>query len=312
MSRISTETLTFGILALLFGLGGAYLARLYLQPDEVEEAPAPPMRREVPIASIDLQPGKRLTMGDIAIRGMTAAEMADMNIDPERTMTNAQQIIGRILKEPVRRGQPFATDALYPQGMRPSLSEKLRPGFRAYTIEIEPNAAVNGFAGPGTIVDVLFRTSSSFDRQGLDFPDLTRTLLEGVEILALGPSITPNEDVEGPIETVTLAVTPEQATRLKIVEGRGTLSLAMRDPNETGTVTGTREQAEATLADVLGIEAGPPPYWVTEIYQRNRMDRRVFPIEQVEDVEQSFDSGLPERFSAPVAPPGRSRSGPRP
>lgn len=300
--------MTFGILALLFGLGGAYLARIYLQDDEIVTTPAPPVTTSVPLASLDLPADKTLVLGDIVLQPMTDSQMQDENIDRQRAMINPQQIVGRILRAPVRRGQPFYTDSLYPAGTRPGIASKLNPGFRAVTIPLDADSAVSGFAGPGSIVDVLFRTSSPYDRAGFELPDQTRTLLQGVEILALGPYTTPGEEITQDIDTVTLAVTPEQARTLAIVEGRGRISLSLRDPDENAVaIAGSREQGAGSLLELLDIRPPERQWWFTEIYTRGQGTVRQFPIEEAEEPEETFDGG-PQPFSAPVVPPGRFRT----
>ena len=302
--------MTFGILALLFGLGGAYLARIYLQEDEVVTTPPPPITQSVPLASLDLPANKTLVLGDMVLRSMTNSQMDDQNIDRERAMINPQQIVGRILRTPVRRGQPFYTDQLYPAGTRPGIASKLKPGYRAVSIPLDEDSAVSGFAGPGSIVDVLFRTSSVFDREGFELPDQTRTLLQGIEILALGPYTSPGEQVTGPIESVTLAVTPEQARTLAIIQGRGRIFLSLRDPDENViAVAGSREQGAGTLLEILDIQPPSRQWWTTEIYTRGQGSVRQFPIDQAMDTaEESFNSSGPQPFSAPVVPPGRVRT----
>lgn len=313
MSRISTETMTFGILALLFGLGGAYLARLYLRPEPEIEAAPPPQRENVPLAAMDLPAGKLLRMGDIVLKSMTIKEMNDQNFQTDRTMLQAQQIIGRRLSRPVRMLQPFLTDALLPDGTQLPLTTKLKPGLRAVNVPINGLAAVGGFAGPGSMVDVLFRTRSVFDQGGGGrgaFPDKTMVLLENVEVLALGPYTTPGEIMDtdaANIDTVTLAVNAEQAAKLAIVEGRGDISLTLRDPTETNLPGGAgRQPMISTFAELLGYKPPVGP-WNTVIYTRGQGQLQQFPRDDImPPAEESFGGGSDETIDAPLVPPGRS------
>lgn len=304
--------MTFGILALLFGLGGAYLARLYLRPEPEVEAAPPPQTVDVPLAAMDLPTDKLLRMGDIVIKPMTAEEMVNQNIPADRTLLQAQQIIGRRLSKPVRMLQPFLTDSLMPEGTRPPLTQNLKPGLRAVTVPLSGLDAVGGFAGPGSMVDVFFRTKSVFDdRPGrVTFPDKTMVLLENVEVLALGPYTTPGEMIEtdaADINTVTLAVTPDQAAKLAIIEGRGDLSLSLRDPSEVSQPGGAgRQPTVSTFMDLLGYEQPIGP-WRTEIYTRGSGEVRQFPRDDIAPPEEeSFSSEFDEPIGAPIVPPGRT------
>ena len=85
------------------------------------------------------------------------------------------------------------------------------------------------------------------------------TLVEGVEVLALDSISTLGVVPTGEIKSVTLAVSPEDATVLKTVEGRGALSLSLRAPGEA--VAEYRPE-RVTLEKLLGVRPPPVPYIV--------------------------------------------------
>jgi Flp pilus assembly protein CpaB len=144
-------------------------------------------------------------------------------------MRNAGQILGRTLKMGLRKGEAFFPEFLYAEGYGPGISDRLQAGYRAVTVPIQNVGAVQGFARPGTWVDVIFRSEEAQKR-----PEMTLTLLERVEVLAIEASLLPNRQVNlDSSGTVTLAVTPHQAKMLKVVEGRGELSLALRHADDT-------------------------------------------------------------------------------
>ena len=295
MSRITPETVVVGIFAILVGLAGAYTARYYLDQEEVVVAP-PPEKIDLPLASTELPAGKRLALGDIAIVPMTQQEMAERGLSTKGAMLNPDQIIGRILKQPLAPGEPFLATSLYPEGTGPSLSERLKPGLRAVTIEVEGSGLVNGFAGPGSVVDVLFRaTSEATSSRGHAIPEATYTLVEGVEVLALGSITTPGTVGVENVSSVTLAVTPEQAAALKVVEGRGELSLALRATNETAERYPTQR---VTIEQLLGLRQSPRPF-VTEVYRGGSRQTITFAQQQV--VEEEFGGIDSLLFSGPVS-----------
>lgn len=299
MSRISPGTMTLGIFALLFSLAGAYAFRMYMQ----EETPTPPQVEEptlFPLAATDLKAGKTLSLGDIALVPLRREDFQRRNIPATTAMADARQIVGRVLKVDVKQGEPFLTTSLYPEGEGPPLPVK--PGFRAMTIPITNVEAVAGYAGPGTYVDVLFRTRPRAGGQGtLPIPEATVPLIEGAEVLALGTSQSPGAGQRN-ANTVTLAVTPDQAKILQTVVGRGDLSLALRSPGESLLAGQYRRQA-LTLEDLLGIEPPPPPFF-TEIYRRTSRQVLGFVRDQVVSDSQS---GLPS--VAPALPPAGEPAG---
>ena len=284
MSRISAGTMTLGIVAVLFGLVGAYTVREYLQPEPAPGAPQPPAEQlvQVPLASIDLPAGKELVLGDVALVSMTAAEMQQRELPLDKTMLNPQQIIGRVLKGPVAASSPFLVTSLYPEGMGPSLADRLKPGLRAVTVPIAQSGALDGFAGPSSFVDVLLRTHARQDEGAVTIPEATFPLIEGVEVLAIGSNSTPGTRGVQAATTVTLAVTPEQAGILKTVEGRGTLSLALRSPMELTAATYRSEKI--TLEGLLGVEPEPKPY-TSEIYRGTSRQTITFERDRVRNEE---------------------------
>jgi pilus assembly protein CpaB len=105
---------------------------------------------------------------------------------------------------------------------------------RAYTIQASGEAAnVAGFVRPGNRVDVLLnlRGGSPADTGG----GSTTTLLQAVEILAVDQVL---DDVAGEkmdardLRSVTLLVTPDQATLLDLGQNMGNLTLSLRNPED--------------------------------------------------------------------------------
>ena len=175
-------------------------------------------------------------------------------------MLSSDQIIGRRLKRPLSAGQAFLTTDLYLEGSGPQMDELLKPGFRAISIEVE--AVRGGAVSPGQTVDVLFRSEpqKAGDRQTA-IPEKTVVLLEGVEVLSVfRPEVSPLQAAVGYVSKnplITLAVTPEQATRLQAVDGRGEISLAVRPPQEFVAMAG--RSGGITLEEILGVTSPPPP-----------------------------------------------------
>lgn len=275
MSNISPGTILLGIVAILFGLLGAYIVRQKLdrpEPSAVVVESVEESRVSVPMASTELRAGRKIALSDIGIYRLTKEQMVERGIT-RSFMNNTQQIIGRILKDDVVQGSPFETSLFYPEGTGPNISELLETGQRALTIPVHLDAAVAGFATPGTWVDVLFRSESDPDKE---HPETTVTLLEKVKVLALD-----HESFEGTqrnssapankFQHVTLAVTPEEMTSLGVVSGRGILSLALRNSEDTAV---SEIRTSKTLDELLNIP--PPARHRMEIYRGGQLSNVEF------------------------------------
>ncbi|MEX0794168.1 MAG: Flp pilus assembly protein CpaB, partial [Pirellulaceae bacterium] len=233
--RVSPGTLLLGVVAVMFGLLGAYIVRENEAPAVVEAPPAAPQTFVVPRASMPLKAGRELTMGDIVLERMTPEQIRAAGL-PDVFMSRTSDIMGRVLRQDLAQGEVFDSYIFYPQGTGPSLVDKLEPGNRAVTVRVDMDNSVEGFATPGTWVDVLFR---SLENEEEAFPEMTVTLLEGVKVLAMNRSTnesTPlrngDRQVRRDVATVTLSVTPQQAMALRVVEDRGTLALVLRHPED--------------------------------------------------------------------------------
>lgn len=249
MSRISPATMIVLIFAVLFGLVGAYAVRRFTAKPPVAVAPPPPApsRQVIPISASGLKAGRKITMGDIALLRLTPDELAKSKYAGSSFMSSTQQIVGRVLKEDVERGGTFRPELLYPEGTGPSLSERLQPGFRAVTISVTGSGNLTGLADSGSFVDVLFRTKEDPSR---DYPETTVALIEAVEVLALNDNTNPGSRGPADARTVTLAVNAQQAAALKIAEGRGEFSLALRNPQDGNFVS---HEGPSTLEGLLKL-----------------------------------------------------------
>lgn len=291
MSRISPATVTICILAILFGLGGAYALRVYLK-----EKPAPVVTLDqatVPIASLDLPAGRMITRGDIGL-----SLRRTMGTLPPHTMASPADVIGRVLSAPMKAGEPFQTTNLFPEGSGPSIASRIQPGMRAVTVPVDSLGTLGGHVRPGSIVDVLFRSTSREDKQGFEeIPEVTVTLLEGVEVLAMGPDPlttrpaaapqrnTGSGDIasrEPPKVFVTISCSADQSSKLRAVLGHGDLALTMQPQKAEQAIQNViqaqqTKPAAMTLENILGVDQSPTQA-KTEVYRGGNRTTNIFDL----------------------------------
>ena len=260
MSRIAPGTMTVVVFALLVGLGGAFVVRHELRP-EVSAAPNLPVPPEstvsVPIALTDLPAGHNVSIDDIGIQRLSQSEYEKSSYAATSHLTNPRQIAGRTLRSELKKGAVFTMDDVYRMGDAPGVVENLEAGFRAVSVPVQNVGAVQGFARPGSYVDVLFRAESSGKR-----PEVTLTLCERVKVLAVNSNAAEGSRVSlNGQGSVTLAVTPHQAKVLKVVEGRGEVSLMLRHPDDDFQFLPFDPALERTLSDLgkIGIDVPDVP-----------------------------------------------------
>jgi pilus assembly protein CpaB len=149
------------------------------------------------------------------------------------------------------------------------LAYSVKPPLRAVTVALDPIIGVAGFPKPGNHVDVLATFAT-------DYGMVTRTVLQDVEILALGSEVQPKEvdpntgktSAAREQPTATLAVLPGEAEKLILAENRGKLQLALRAAEDstyrshTGSrevvVTGFTPQPKNGVPSQVAVTKTPP------------------------------------------------------
>jgi Flp pilus assembly protein CpaB len=308
-----------GILAVVAGLAGAWGVRSMLVKDVVAAEEVETF--EIPLAGADLPEGRILAMGDIGMLPMTVDEMKERGMPLSLVMRAPEQIIGRTLREPIRQGEPFLTTSVYLEGTGPDITKLIKPGYRAMNISLDRSAVM---PAPGDSVDVVFRsTPRDGDESSLPIPEMTKTILQGISVLAVtiprnesGGANTGggldlrrvNQPVTGPPPAVvTLAVKLEEANILQTVQGRGSLNIVVRSPSESGYPV---ETASYNLEDLLGIEPPPPPpqpiFYRTDIYRAGARSSTVYVggVVQEETSDDAEPAAVPAADDAsPLLPP---------
>ena len=290
----NSGTLLLGFVAVLVGLTATYFVRQqWATPAAPMSAPspAPPAAKiTIPLASRDLPAGTTITLDDVALYRMTRQEIEE-KITTRSFMANPSQIIGKVLVEDLVRGKTFTTENFYPTGQRPGIVERLSPGLRAVTVVLEPTDALQGFAGPGQRVDVLFHLGESTQAGGspgsegplfshhdfnppgrrdyygnrtgggaaslvgeLGLESATTTLVQDVEILALEDRALPTRAATSMGTdpiSVTLAVSPRQAELIRVAQGHGRLSFTLRGPDDQAWVP---LSDPVTLDEIIDVE----------------------------------------------------------
>jgi len=153
----------------------------------------------------------------------------------------------------IAAGQPITTAMIR---LSQALAAHVPDGFRALSLQTTDENAVAGLIAPGDHVDVqmilpgnvLGVQSAAHDGSE------ALTLLSNVMVLAVGPLVVGGSHGEGesgaaqPARTVTLALTPEQASQFVLGRSLGSIFLALRNPADGDAQSGSR----AVLADLRG------------------------------------------------------------
>ncbi|MDG3004749.1 Flp pilus assembly protein CpaB [Paludisphaera mucosa] len=248
------QTLVVVMLALISGMGAVWGVRsTWKKPTVVETVP-------VAAALVDLRRDEAIDASMVELRRV-AKDQA-----PEGALPSIAEAVGRTTFIPMLKGEFVVEPKLLPKGTRAGMAAMIRPGMRAFTIQTPTfSSSLAGFLQPGNKVDVLL-TITPPGSTG-DDEATTSTLIQNVELLAVHTMVdAPADNRANPTDSrsVTLLVTPRQASILDLAQNKGTLHLSLRNAKDDSDA----EETKATLAD-LGVHkpepspgpvaAAPPP-----------------------------------------------------
>jgi Flp pilus assembly protein CpaB len=234
MSRLSPVTLVVAVVALLMAFAGAFAVRQFVEREAGEQKePVSQEPKSVPVAAIDLEPGRQIRESDLATIRIPLEQYPASPFAKKAYISSVEQLSGRVLRGAIKAGDSLGPDDLFPEGTGPTVAAQLPTGMRAVTVKVSGSGFVDGFATPGTEVDILFRSTSDGNDE---LPETTITALHGIQVLAVDsrpyPMAVPGggSSAQKPVEDVrvTFAVLPTEATMLKALEDRGEISLSLR------------------------------------------------------------------------------------
>jgi pilus assembly protein CpaB len=180
---------------------------------------------------------------------------------PGGAIKTLDDAVGRTTLNPVFVGEPLVTKRVAAPGVGPGLAARLKVGERAYTIQCsQAKSNVAGFIAPESLVDVnlTYKSSQADEAGGVS----SFVLLQAITVLA----VDQHADAMGQrsqadlqrVSSVTLLVTPEQESILALAQDVGTLSLALRNPEDTEIVdTQVATFAKIRLAQMMASDQGP-------------------------------------------------------
>jgi pilus assembly protein CpaB len=206
-------------------------------------------------------------------------------------LTRLDDALDRAVFIPLAKDEPLRENKLAPKGVKSGMAALIPSGMRAFTI-LTPSLAsgVGGFILPGNKVDVLLTLEA---KRG----SITTTLVQNLEILAVDQQLdAPSDNHVDPkqLRSVTLLVTPEQASRLGLAHNKGALHLALRNHTDDRIL----QTAPARLAELDGDDERPavPPSILTPPKEPQGRGRVVTIYRGLHAVEQ-------QRFGAVPATP---------
>lgn len=189
-------------------------------------------RARVVVASRAIQTGYQLSASDLGwVRMPVDSVSPDFILDGD-SFVSVDELIGRIAARDIAEGDPIRLQDLRDMSER-SLSGRLLPGMRAFSVLIDQEAMAGGLIMPGDRVDVVYTF----------YPPESETaasmiIASNVRVLALddmtefGQREELSEDDPPNERNATLELSPDQIGRVSAAEEDGRLRLALRSADE--------------------------------------------------------------------------------
>jgi pilus assembly protein CpaB len=168
---------------------------------------------------------------------------------PENSLQNFDSLAEFVTVAALPANLPVFRENLSQVGYIPNpVQEKIPLGMRAMTIRVDATSAVEGWAGSGSVVDIL-----------LIEKDRTTVVAEKVRILSAERSVAPVEGQAAPTvpSTVTLLVTQEQCLSINTAIPLGKIAFALRSSRDEESWSDTEFKSSELLSRVASETLEP-------------------------------------------------------
>lgn len=235
------KTMILMVVAIGCGLGASYMTSRLLaernqQPEAEPTVPVLVAKARVPGWQPVKEPEKFFEI-----------KPYPQSVTPRRAIGTFEEVKGQRLNKPLDEGKPVTQDDLLTKEQA-DLATQLQPGQRAIAIKVTTESLVGGFVLPGSRVDVVHTT------RGQD--STAKILLQNMLVLAVDTQDQRNPEQKSIMgQTVTLAATPEESTRLSLASSNGELRLLLKsnqDNKRTWAVSVTSKDLDKPLIGGTG------------------------------------------------------------
>ena len=249
-ARPGKTAIVLGI-ALAAGILAAFAANRFLAGRiEAIEARNRGDTVEVVVARRQMRKGQALSADNVALRAVPKA-YAHSNALTQESFAGAA---GRVLAYDVQPGEMLLAGLLQ-LPRPPTFSARIGNGRRAMTVAVDEINSISGLLDPGDTIDLLVSLERKSRR-------VTVPLLQGVQVMATGQRLSddPLTGERRQYATVTLNLTPSQASALIVGREGGKVTALLRNPQDGAAVSGDTIDLAALFDEGIGPAEVPVLY----------------------------------------------------
>ena len=239
------------VIALIVSILGAALVAVYLRRFEREASGGE--RMGVLVLLKPIEPGAVITDDVLATRMIPRAYVEDRAV----LIKDKPKVLGLRMGSALEAQQSLLwTDLAIAMEERRNLSSLIQPGMRAVTVGASNRGGgdkkANALIRPGDRLDVIATVSA--DPTKTNQGDTSVVLLQNILVLAVGTDTGADAVDKSARDArnlmLTLSVTVPETQLLALATERGTLSVALRNPDDIRTIESIADVTAAALSDV--------------------------------------------------------------
>ena len=167
---------------------------------------------------------------------------------PHGALSTLEELQGRRPRTAIIEGEPILEGKLLAPGQIADPIRAIKKGMRLKTIKVDAEKSAAGLLGPGDRVDVQLFVRKD-QRTGVETAK-SKIILQNVRVFAVDQTVQRSADggeERNVAKTVSLMLTPEQASKLALAEQIGEISLIPRNPDDEEA----SDWSEYTVDDLL-------------------------------------------------------------
>ena len=245
------------VVVLVLALGAGGIAAVLVMRSE-PPAPPPPAAPQVAtvdilVAKTDIEIGRRLSSDQVQWQPWPVTAASSEYFRQADSPGAVKEVAGSITRASFVSGEPILKAKLIRADGSGYMAALIRPGMRAISTDISPEAGVGGFILPNDHVDVIL---TRLEKSNGEDAFHSETVLANVRVLAIDQTVEEKNGqrvVIGKIATLELA--PRQAETLALARRLGSVSLMLRGLREleAGADDGSARGGKLDRADSVSV-----------------------------------------------------------
>ncbi len=252
---LKKQTLIVLVIALVIALLAVWFAKRWVE----RSAPSAVLNTtKILVAAKDLAYATKLSEAEFKVVDWPTSNL------PSAYFTQAKEVVNKITTRAIMSGEVLSKHTIREYVGGNPLSALIQPDMRAVSVKVNDVIGVSGFLLPGNFVDVLatpkIRTYAANNAK-LNTPSTPTTYIavQNVKVLAVDQETGGDKNKPAVHKSVTLEVSPAQATKLVYATLEGTIQLLLRNPLDKTVATLPSDAKPEPAPPVIKPEPKPEP-----------------------------------------------------